>query len=263
MLRPLFRSPRFDARRFAGALALAASLLVPVARAETPASDPRAVAIADQVMQALGGKPAWDKVTGLRWSFEVTVNDTPRTARHHAWNKQTGWYRVEGKNRAGVPFVFIRNLNNDKEGRAWMDGKPIVGDSLQKLMKRTMSVWINDAYWLLMPYKLLDPGVHLGYEGEVHDSMGTFDRLSLSFDHVGLTPGDHYWVSVNRKNHRIERWDMMLEGQQPPPEHWTLEGWERHDGLWFATAHRQGTLNVFTNGVETVHEFPASDFKSP
>ena len=263
MLRPLFRSPRFDARRFAGALALAASLLVPVARAETPASDPRAVAIADQVMQALGGKPAWDKVTGLRWSFEVTVNDTPRTARHHAWNKQTGWYRVEGKNRAGVPFVFIRNLNNDKEGRAWMDGKPIVGDSLQKLMKRTMSVWINDAYWLLMPYKLRDPGVTLKYAGDTTIAGNTFDRVGLSFANVGDTPGDRYWILVNRKNHRIEHWLMLLQGDKPPPNPVTLEGWEQHGGLWFATVHHEPHAVIMTRSIEIVPKFPDREFAGP
>jgi len=233
------------------------------ARAAAADSDPRAVRVAQQVLDALGGQKRWDALPGLRWSFGSASHDTVRSTRRHAWNKHTGQHRVEGTNRAGVKFVFLHTVGDTTGGAAWMNGQAIEGDSLHKLVRRAEALWVNDTYWLLMPYKLLDPGVHLGYEGEVHDSMGTFDRLSLSFDHVGLTPGDHYWVSVNRKNHRIERWDMMLEGQQPPPEHWTLEGWERHDGLWFATAHRQGTLNVFTNGVETVHEFPASDFKSP
>ena len=60
------------------AAALGATLLALPARSETPASDPKAVAIADQVMQALGGKQPWDALNGLRWSFGAEVNDTVR-----------------------------------------------------------------------------------------------------------------------------------------------------------------------------------------
>ena len=241
-------------------LALATPMPALVAAAD---SDPRAVKLAEQVLKALGGRERWDALTGLRWSFGSAMHDTVRSTRRHAWNKRTGEHRVEGTNRAGVKFVFIHTVGDTTRGAAWMNGQAIEGDSLHKLIKRAEALWVNDTYWFLMPYKLLDPGVHLGYEGEVRDSLGTFDRLSLSFDHVGLTPGDHYWVSVNRRNHRVERWDMVLEGQQPPPERWSLQGWEQHDGLWFATAHRQDALNVFTSGVETVREFPASEFRAP
>ena len=100
----------------------------PGARAETPESDPRAVAIADQVMQALGGKSAWDKLTGLRWTFEVSVNDTLRPGRRHAWNKMDGWHRVEGQ-RKGVPFLVIQKLKSES-GLEWMVGVSIEWFSL-------------------------------------------------------------------------------------------------------------------------------------
>jgi hypothetical protein len=147
---------------------------------------------------------------------------------------------------------------------AWMDGTPIEGDSLQKLLKRAKSLWINDTYWMLMPYKLRDPGVTLKYDGEYKDSTGTvYDKLALSFDNVGETPGDHYWVYVNRGNHRVERWDMVLQSDKPPPKTYTWEGWEEHDGLWFPTAHRGDNVNVFTRDVETVSEFRPTEFKAP
>jgi len=54
------------------ALVAAAFLLGACARnagQDLNGSDPRAVAIADQVMAALGGKQQWDSLHGLRWSF--------------------------------------------------------------------------------------------------------------------------------------------------------------------------------------------------
>ena len=245
------------------AAALGTTLLALTARSETAPSDPKAVAIADQVMQALGGHQPWDALNGLRWSFGAEVNDTVRNIRRHSWDKRTGWHRVEGKTRTGQSFCFINNLNDGK-GMAWMDGTAIEGDSLQKLLKRAKSLWINDTYWMLMPYKLRDPGVTLKYDGEVKDSTGTvYDKLALSFENVGETPGDHYWVYVNRGNHRVERWDMVLQSDKPPPKSYTWQGWEEHGGLWFPTAHRGDNVNVFTRDVETVSDFRPTEFTAP
>ena len=238
-------------------------LALPLAlRAGTPPSDPKAVAIADQVMKSLGGQKRWDDLVGLRWTFGASVGDTVRSSRRHAWNKRTGWHRVEGKTRAGQTFCFIHQIDTGK-GMAWMDGVAIEGDSLQKLLKRAKSLWINDTYWMLMPYKLKDPGVTLKYDGEVKEGDKTYDKLGLSFDKVGETPGDHYWVYVDRKEHRVEKWEMVLQSDQPPPKMYTWEGWEQHDGLWFPTAHRQDKTNVFTNAVATVKEFGPTEFTAP
>ena len=93
-------------------------------------------------MAGLGGKQRWDALVGLRWTFGASVNDTVKTTRRHSWNKQTGWHRVEGKNRAGQDFCYIHQLGSD-QGMAWVDGTAIEGDSLQKLLKRANSIWIK------------------------------------------------------------------------------------------------------------------------
>ena len=244
-------------------LCMTLALALPcAARAQTPASDPKAIQIADQVMRSLGGKKRWDELPGLRWTFGSSVNDTVRSSRRHAWNKRTGWHRVEGKTRAGQSFCFIHEVMTDK-GMAWMDGVAIEGDSLQKLLKRANSLWINDTYWMLMPYKLRDPGVTLKYDGEAREGGAVYDKLALTFDNVGETPGDRYWVYVNRTGRRVEKWEMVLQDNEPPPRAYTWEGWEKHDGLWFPTAHRQDKTVVFTNAVETVKTFGPTEFTAP
>ena len=252
MKRLLFVAASFAALTFAGP-----------ARADATGSDARAVKLANDVLRQLGGRERWDALTGLRWSFGVATHDTVRSLRRHAWNKHTGEHRVEGKTRTGDAFVIIHTLGDSTRGAAWVNGNAIEGDSLHKLIKRAEALWVNDSYWFLMPYKLLDPGVHLAWDSEVKDDLGTFDRISMTFANVGLTPGDHYWVDVNRRSHRVERWQMVLQGSQPPPVKYTWEGWEEHEGLWFPTAHRQDALNIFTKDVEAVREFPANTFRAP
>ena len=220
--------------------------------------------LADQVMEALGGRTRWDSLPGLRWTFASTLNDSLRFSRSHAWDRGSGRHRVEGVNRQGQRFVIVHTVGDTTGGLAWVDGQRIEDpDSLRKLVKRGEQMWVNDAYWLLMPYKLRDPGVTLASAGDTTVDGRTYDRLALSFSGVGLTPGDHYWVWVNRANRRIERWDMVLESQQPPPVSYTWEGWQEHGGLWFATAHRRDSINVITDRISPVARFEPSEFEQP
>ncbi len=244
------------------------ALLGGCARSDRPAassdgSDPRAIAIADQVMTALGGREAGAALPGRRWSFGSLGGDAVRSTRRHAWNKRTGEHRVDGVNRQGQRFTLIHTVGDTTTGMAWMDGVPIEGDSLAKLVHRAEAIWVNDTYWFLMPYKLRDPGVTLGYAGDTTLAGATFDRLALSFKQVGLTPGDRYWVFVDRADHRVKRWEMVLEGDTPPAVAYTWDGWEQHEGLWFATARQRDSINVFTNRIEAVRTFAPAEFREP
>jgi hypothetical protein len=242
-------------------LIVALPLLAAEARA---ASDPRAIEVADRVMSALGGKARWDSLPGLRWAFGVMVNDTMRGAmRRHAWDKHTGWHRVDGMDRQGNNYVFIHKVGST-EGMAWIAGKKMEGDTLTALLKRAQSLWTNDTYWLLMPYKLRDPGVNLGYDGEAVENGVTYDKLALTFDKVGETPGDRYWVYVNRANNRVEIWEHILQGQPPPAVRWTWEKWEQDGGLWFPSYHNGAeNRSVCTLYAKAVTKFNDTEFTAP
>ena len=111
-------------------------------------SDASAIALADEVMRAMGGRAAWDRTRVLCWTFFGR--------RSHVWDKWTGDYRLEEGER-----VVLLNLESGA-GRVFDKGvertdAAEVGPALQ----RAKSVWINDSYWLVMPYKLKDSGVTL------------------------------------------------------------------------------------------------------
>lgn len=258
MNRLLAPSPRL------AVLAILAVLAAPApARAASPDSDPKAVRIAEQVLESLGGRERWDGLPGLRWTFGSSVNDTVRPSRRHAWDKHSGRHRVEGTLRTGQAFLVVHTVGDTLHGAAWLDGRSLEGDSLRQFVKRADAMWVNDSYWFLMPYKMLDPGVTLKYDGEERDGGTAFDCVSMSFAGVGLTPGDRYKVFVNHATRRVERWEYVLQGTQPPPVRWTWEGWERHDGLWFPTAHRRESTVIFTKDVATTTAFPAGTFDRP
>ena len=100
-------------------LVLASGLAAPSAPAQ--AKDTKAAAVADRVMQALGGVDAWNKTRYLRFDFAVDRGGKTVMRRAHTWDKWTGRYRLEATTRDGEAYVVLLDLNT-RAGRAWLKG---------------------------------------------------------------------------------------------------------------------------------------------
>jgi hypothetical protein len=229
--------------------------------AQTAAPAPGASDVANQVMQALGGKEAWDNTHFLRFTFAGR--------RTHHWDKHTGRHRVEGQTPEGKKYVVLENINTH-QGEAWLDGKKVEGDELKTWLDRGYGAWINDTYWLLMPYKLQDPGVNLTYEGTEQLDGNTYDKLHLSFGNVGLTPGDEYWAWINRDTHLMDRWAYLLQaapGEQraAEPTAWRWQGWQKYGKVLLAPTRAQvtGDRKLELSDIAVFDTLPDSVFTSP
>jgi hypothetical protein len=197
----------------------------PSAAVTPTGSDPKAVAVADRVMQALGGEAAWNATRYLRFDFAVDRGGKTVMRRAHAWDKWTGRYRVEGKDKDGREVVIAMNLNT-KDGSATVAGAPLAGKALETSLETGYAWWVNDAYWLLMPYKMRDPGVVLTLAGQEKKGEDTWDKVLLTFEGVGLTPKDRYWAWVNAKTGLVDRWEFVLKGEKTPPVPFDWKGWK-------------------------------------
>ena len=136
-------------------------------------------------MQALGGTEAWNKTRYLRFDFAVDRGGKNVMRRSHTWDKWTGRYRLEATTREGEAYLVLLNIGS-KDGRAWLKGTELQGDEARKYLEQAYAAWVNDTYWLLMPYKMKDPGVALALDGEETKGGETWDKLRLTFDNVGL-----------------------------------------------------------------------------
>ncbi|MFL6196706.1 MAG: hypothetical protein ACJ75H_21160 [Thermoanaerobaculia bacterium] len=219
----------------AGLLLITVLALAPVpARAQGP----RTVdSVLDRLTTALGGRQAWDNTRYIHFTFAGR--------RTHSWDKWTGRHRLEGTTQDGKKYLVLENVNT-KEGTAWVDGQKLEGDKAQEMLKNAYGAWINDTYWLIEPYKLRDPGVNVTYAGEEAIDGKTYDKLAVSFGQVGLTPGDRYWVYVNRSTGLMDRWAYILESmpKEGPPTAWRWEGWQKYGNIMLAP-HR---VQVGENG---------------
>ncbi len=222
-------------------------------------SDPKAIEIADRVMEAMGGQDAWDRTRYLTWSFAGR--------RRHLWDRHEGRLRLEGRGPAsGKTYVMLLNLNTGA-GRAWQDGRPVtMAADLSSMLEAGEGAWINDSYWLLMPYKLKDTGVTLRSIGAGRTEKGReADVLELTFDDVGRTPANKYRVWVGKDSGLVEQWSVYPTAETAEPSFISpWEGWKRYGGILLSGGRGEMRGRPFElTDIAVFDELPDALFESP
>ncbi len=173
----------------------------------------RADSVAYRAVQASGGLAAWDALPVLRFEFGVEHEGQQRIAARHYWDKLGNRYRVEWPGGEDSTYVAIFSAWPNS-ARAFLNGEPLAGEAAAEAVRTAHRRTINDTYWLLAPLKLFDPGVTRTYVPDSSDAAT--DVIRLSFDGVGLTPGDEYWLFVDKASGRLARWTFALQGNRTP-----------------------------------------------
>lgn len=212
-------------------------------------SDAQAIALADEVMDAMGGREAWDNTHYVCWKFfgrDALI-----------WDKWTGNVRIDRPN----GMTLIANIN-DETGKAFMNGTEITdADSVANLMQTAKSIWINHSYWLVMPFKLKDSGVTLKYVGEEATEDGrAADKLNLTFEAVGRTPQNMYDVWVDKETKLITQWAHYSNTTDEAPRF--INPWadyQKHGEIMLSGSRGEGR-NM--EDIMVFEELPASVFTS-
>ena len=163
------------------------------------AQDEKIQDLKKSVLKAMGGKKNYDKTNIIQWTFFGT--------RTHIWDKKNQVVRIEYlKDRT----IILLNLK-DKSGRVSKKGREVMAaDSLKTLCLEAYNVWINDSYWLVMPFKLDDPGVKLTYVGEQNTAENKpADVLEMTFEKVGVTPENKYHIFFDKESKLISQWSFF------------------------------------------------------
>ncbi len=214
-------------------------------------SDPIAIIIADKVMNAMGGRQAWDSTRFITWNFFG--------ARKLLWDKQTGNVRIDNLSDDRIVLMNV----NDMTGRVFKNGQELVSpDSLEQYLDWGNRVWINDSYWLVMPFKLKDSGVTLTYKGTSQTWTGEeAEKLHLSFQNVGVTPENGYDVWVSKETDLVTQWSYY------PNETDSLPRFSLPWGEYFKTggimlSTDRGERDLSDVRVLTEEELPEGIFES-
>jgi len=200
-----------------------------------------------QTEAAMGGQKSFDKVRHLSWDFFG--------ARTLTWDKKKGDVRID-MNKENT--VFLYNTES-KTGRALKDGVECTdADSLATFMKSAHSIWINDSYWLIMPFKLDDPGVTLKYLGQKEANEGqSCEVLELTFSEVGVTPNNKYHVYIDQETKLICQWDFFTNYSDEQPRFSTpWKNYVDYDGVLLSGdrgERKLSNIQVFKKIDKTVY----------
>lgn len=175
--------------------------------------------LARQVMDAAGAE-ALDQVAEVNFTFVVYAGDKKVFQAQHRYDRRNNRDRitwVDPDSSLGNRFDILLDLDSRRvDGK--IDGEPIeTEEERREIAEVAYKRWVNDYYWYAMPLKLRDPGVNL----EIVDPRTWRDQeyqvLKMTYEDVGLTPGDQYWLYIDPQTQRIDRWDMLLQGMEGDP----------------------------------------------
>lgn len=237
------------------AIVALSALLVAAALSAYPAaegfdaegSDPEAIAIADAVMESMGGWEAWNATRYVSWNFFGL--------RSHLWDKWTGDVRFTQGDR-----VILFNVHS-RDGKVYDGEDEVTGDAVAGALKMAYEAWINDSYWLFMPYKLKDSGVTLRFVGEgTLDDGRPADVLQLTFEGVGVTPQNKYHVFVSKDRRLVEKWSFFAQATDEEPRFSTpWADWREHGDILLSGDRGQRQIS----DIRVLESVPTSAFRLP
>ena len=210
--------------------------------------DAKAEEIGHTMMNAMGGEKAWYAAHFVRFDFKVNADGKTVADRSHLWDKMTGRYRLEDKTKDGKLRVVLLNVT-DRHGDAYVDGKKLEGTAGAKAVKDAYGAYINDMYWLAMPWKWMDAGVNLQYVGPKTVGNDAGEVVRLTFDHVGLTPGDRYDAFVSSQSHLMTHWDYKLQSGDAGSWDWQYGD---YNGVKLAKNHTTAKMSIDMGDVRVL-----------
>lgn len=206
-------------------------------QSKTNIEDKKAADLVASMWQAMGGEEKWDDLKYVSWTFFG--------ARHLVWDKVGGRVRIDSPRDTSIYLVDLNNL----QGKVIKGGLEVTDtEELNKLLEKGKGMWINDSYWLFMPFKLQDPGVTVNYVRE--DTMVggmSSSVLALTFKDVGNTPDNKYEVYIDKSDNLIKQWAFFKDvNQETPPRIWPWDNYQSHNGLLLSSerSDKSGPSNV-------------------
>lgn len=185
---------------------------------------PEAEALAHRVEHAVD-LTGWGRTRAVRFVFR---KDT-----QHLWDRDRGLDRVRF---LGTRDEVLLDINAQR-GRAYRQGKELLGEARDKLVKQAYARFCNDSFWLNPLAKLFDEGVtrtrFVGPEGE---------SLIVHYASGGVTPGDTYqWLIGEGDLPRA--WRLFVQVLKIRGLELSWEGWiDLSSGGKLATRHRLGAI---------------------
>ncbi len=175
--------------------------------------------VAEKIANAHGFKN-WDNVSEVNFTFRVNRDTIIGKGRSWTWQPQTG--KVSMTANGKTTTYNQRNLT--------ATNKPID------------RAFINDKFWLLIPFQLVwDTTATISEvsQKEAPISKTKMDRITITYPNQGgYTPGDAYDIYFD-KDFIIREWTFRKGNSKTPTLSTTFENHKDFNGIKIATDHKK------------------------
>ena len=206
---------RFDGIRL---FALGLLLILPVASGAQQLPP-----VAEQMAKTFG-LDSFDKVEAIRYTFAIPGLIPPRT---WEWHPKTDTVTYEGKDKAGNPMKVTYKRSEL--------------DSQSDVVKNLDPDFVNDQYWLVLPFHVAWDGASVTDEGMHETPLGktSAQKIVVKYAASGYSPGDTWDLYVG-PDHRVA--EITYHRAVPVPHLPNLvnakwEGYKKDGPLLFSTEH--------------------------
>ncbi|MFD2540843.1 hypothetical protein ACFSSB_00815 [Lacinutrix gracilariae] len=172
------------------------------------------------------------------------IEFTFKKRHHYKWNKKENTCEVYWKN-----YKVHLDLNNTSKSETFEGDQKVQGTPAKELIKKATDYFNNDSFWLVAPYKVLDPGT----ERRLVKTEENKDALLITYTSGGSTPGDSYLWLLNDsgKPTSFKLWTSILpiDGLEASWNDWTTT----ETGAMLPTFHKLLVLGLEIEDLKTLH----------
>jgi hypothetical protein len=211
-------------------------------------SDPKAVALVDEMLAAVGGADQWAKTKQVRWTQKYMLEGKMSGLFKHAWDRWNGRHRFdqadmptyvtavaegdESKTKYSVAMYDL--LDHEGKGYASYGGQQVGTEDRDKMVASAFKNFNADTYRIVAHYKLKDPGVRLHLDGEIEAADGRCDPkcsvVKVTFDPA--VGEDTYFLSISQSTKLPEVLEKSSNGGRVG---FSLQEWTTVGGMKFPT----------------------------
>ncbi len=175
----------------------------------------------------------WKNVREIKFTFNVD-RDTTHFERKWTWNPKTN--DITSESAKGTIRYSWSNMDS--------------------IAYKTNSGFINDKYWLLVPFQLVWDASNISYEhfekAEAPISKKLTQKLTIVYGNEGgYTPGDAYDFFFN-DDLIIQEWVFRKSNQVAPSLITTFEEYKTINGIHIATMHKkdEGNFKLYFTDID-------------
>jgi hypothetical protein len=189
-----------------GLLVLGATPLPASARPNDTADDARARTLVRQVVEAVGGQQRLRQLHDVQFTYTYRLPDGKEdvSIERYVFDGELSWARYTKREAVVLPQLKGEMIQAFDGKSSWMTvaGRPVTDP---KLLKMADFLRKTNYYWLTMMFKLLDPGVHHRYQGEVTVDGKRFHLVRIGFSEGVGDVQDTYVLYINPKTKLVDQ----------------------------------------------------------